>query len=123
VVNAAAVEPGTFRIAFVGSGSRSSESPARVVALPVPVLVPLIFDRFVSARGHELSLIILPRFLLRSERVIPFVERIENSQDRTTDDFLSLSTALLGQTADWEVGEADLKSRRNAWLQRMISPG
>jgi hypothetical protein len=43
---------------------------------------------------------------------------IENSQDRTTNDFVSLSAALLGQTADWEVGEADLKNRRNACAKK-----
>jgi hypothetical protein len=43
---------------------------------------------------------------------------MNNSQDRTTDDFLSLSTALLRQTTDWEAGEADLKSRRNVCTKK-----
>jgi hypothetical protein len=43
---------------------------------------------------------------------------IENSEDRTTNDLVALSTALLSQTADWEEAEADLQNRRNACTRK-----
>jgi Type III restriction enzyme, res subunit/Helicase C-terminal domain len=39
---------------------------------------------------------------------------LDNSEDRSASDLLELSKALLQQTPDWEVAEADLKNRRDS---------